>query len=105
MHASKYFTPFGTETQKGVKICLINIYMNLVISIYSAFLFFILTPNILFHLPSNGNKYIVAATHAILFGILVFFSYNILPAIYVNEGFKEGAAGFLLGKAAKKAKK
>jgi hypothetical protein len=67
--------------------------MNLIISIYSAILFFVLSPGVLLRLPSNGNKYVVAAFHAILFGIILLFSSNISNILHLfngNEGFKEG---------------
>jgi hypothetical protein len=38
--------------------------------VYSALLFFVLTPGILVTLPSGGSKVVVAATHALVFAIV-----------------------------------
>ena len=54
--------------------------MNWVVSVYTAILFFLLTPSILLRLPPTGNKYVVAATHAIVFAIVVHFTHK-----YVSE--------------------
>jgi len=48
--------------------------MNIIVALYSAILFFILTPSILLRLPPNGNKFIVAAVHALVFGIILYFT-------------------------------
>lgn len=52
--------------------------MNLVVSIYAAILFFILTPAILIRLPPGGNKFTVAAVHAIVFAIIFHFTHKIV---------------------------
>ena len=36
-------------------------------------LFFLLTPGILLSLPPGGSKYTVAATHALVFGLVTWF--------------------------------
>jgi hypothetical protein len=38
--------------------------------LYTALLFFILTPGIIITLPPKGKKPIVAAVHAVIFGII-----------------------------------
>jgi hypothetical protein len=48
--------------------------MNWVVTIYAAILFFILSPNILLRLPPTGNKYVVAATHATVFALVLYFT-------------------------------
>lgn len=48
--------------------------MNWVVTIYAAILFFILSPNILLRLPPAGNKYVVAATHATVFALVLYFT-------------------------------
>jgi hypothetical protein len=48
--------------------------MSLVVSIYAAVLFFLLTPAILLRLPPGGSKYTVAAVHAIVFALLFHFT-------------------------------
>lgn len=52
--------------------------MNIIVALYCALLFFILTPNVLLRLPPNGGKLTVAAVHALVFGILIFFTQNIV---------------------------
>jgi hypothetical protein len=52
--------------------------MNLVVSIYAAILFFILTPAILIRLPPGGSKFTVAAVHAIVFAIIFHFTHKIV---------------------------
>jgi hypothetical protein len=44
--------------------------MDVVIFLYSALLFFVLTPGIVISIPPNGNKRIVAAVHAVVFSII-----------------------------------
>jgi hypothetical protein len=48
--------------------------MSLVVSIYAAVLFFLLTPAILLRLPPGGSKYTVAAVHAIVFALIFHFT-------------------------------
>lgn len=48
--------------------------MNIASLIYSCILFIVLSPNILFKIPSKGSKNIVAITHAVLFGIVLYFT-------------------------------
>lgn len=44
--------------------------MDLVMFIFTAVLFFLLTPGILLSLPPGGSKMMVAATHAIVFATI-----------------------------------
>lgn len=62
--------------------------MNLAVAIYSAVLFFILSPGVLLRLPSNGSKFMVAAVHALVFGIL----------LYITSGFVNNLVQSLLGR-------
>jgi hypothetical protein len=48
--------------------------MSLIVSIYAAILFFLLTPAVLLRLPPNGSKLTVAAVHAIVFAIIFHFT-------------------------------
>jgi hypothetical protein len=52
--------------------------MNIIVALYCALLFFILTPNVLLRLPPNGGKLTVAAVHALVFGVIIFFTQNIV---------------------------
>jgi len=48
--------------------------MNLAVALYAAILFFILSPNVLLRLPPNGSKFTVAFVHALVFGVLLYFT-------------------------------
>jgi len=50
--------------------------MGIVVSIYAAILFFLLTPAILVRLPPSGSKWTVAAVHAIVFAVLFHFTHK-----------------------------
>lgn len=52
--------------------------MNLIMFLFSAVLFFLLTPGILLSLPPGGSKMVVAMTHAIVFGAVMTFSHKML---------------------------
>lgn len=52
--------------------------MNWAVTIYSAILFFILTPNILVRLPPKSSKFVVAATHAVIFALIFHFTCKIV---------------------------
>jgi len=52
--------------------------MNYVVSIYTALLFFLLTPAILLRLPPNGSKYTVALVHAIVFALIFHFTHKLV---------------------------
>jgi hypothetical protein len=69
--------------------------MNWIVSIYTALLFFILTPGILLRLPPKGKLITVAIVHAIVFALVFHFtnhfvwklssSYNIEGARNLNH--------------------
>lgn len=71
--------------------------MNILTSLFVTILFFILTPGLIVCLPSKGNKYVAAATHAILFSVILFFTINMVEKISLpkirNPFVKEGLAG------------
>lgn len=48
--------------------------MNVVCVLYLALLFFVLVPNVVLRLPPNGGKFTVAAVHALVFAVVVFFT-------------------------------
>jgi len=72
--------------------------MNLVVAIYSAILFFVLSPGVLLRLPSNGSKMTVAAVHAVVFAAVLYFTAGFvwrmsmsmgMPMRARREGFEE----------------
>jgi hypothetical protein len=66
--------------------------MNWAVTIYSAILFFILTPNILVRLPPKSSKFVVAATHAVIFALVFHFTCKIVWKATSNmfEGLEMG---------------
>ena len=67
--------------------------MNWIVAIYSAILFFILTPNILVRLPPKSGKYVVAATHALIFALVFHFTCKMIWMTSMSmglHGFREG---------------
>ena len=48
--------------------------MSFVVALYAAILFFILSPNVLLRLPKKGSVRVVAAVHAVVFGLVLFFT-------------------------------
>jgi hypothetical protein len=64
--------------------------MSLIVSIYAAVLFFLLTPAILLRLPPGGSKYTVAAVHAIVFALLFHFTHKLVWRLGARfEGFDD----------------
>jgi len=49
---------------------------------YSAVLFFLLTPGILITIPPRGKPFMVAAVHAVVFGIVMSFAHPYLMKMY-----------------------
>ena len=67
--------------------------MSVFVSLYAAILFFLLTPAILLRLPSNGSKWTVAFVHALVFGIIFYFTHKAVWRLTARfEGFEEVAA-------------
>jgi len=67
--------------------------MNIFVTIYSAILFFLLTPGILVTLPpasfKYSSKYVVAATHGLVFAIVYMFTYKFVKKITKRlEGYE-----------------
>ena len=71
--------------------------MNLTVAIYSAILFFILSPGVLLRLPSNGSKLTVAGVHALVFAAALYltsgyvwrWSVSFRVPVHRKEGFEE----------------
>jgi hypothetical protein len=64
--------------------------MSLIVSLYAALLFFILTPGILLSLPKNGSKFVVAGVHAVVFAIVFHFTNKLVWRLGASlEGFSE----------------
>ena len=66
--------------------------MSLLVSLYAALLFFLLTPAILVSLPPKGGKFTVAAVHALVFALIFHFTHKIVWRFGVSlEGMAAGA--------------
>lgn len=48
--------------------------MNFAVALYAAILFFVLSPNVLLRLPPKGSTKVVAAVHAVVFGLVLLFT-------------------------------
>lgn len=48
--------------------------MDIIMFLYTAVLFFVLTPGILLSLPPNASKTVVALTHAVVFSFVWSFT-------------------------------
>ena len=48
--------------------------MNLTVAVYSAILFFVLSPGVLLRLPSGGSKLTVAGVHALVFAFILYLT-------------------------------
>lgn len=72
--------------------------MNWAVTIYSAILFFVLTPGILVRLPPKASNMVVTATHAVIFALVFHFTHKMVwmatinigaPAVVKKEGFEK----------------
>ena len=63
--------------------------MYVVMSIYLAALFFLLTPGIVLSLPNGGSKYTVAAVHAVVFALVFHLTHKLAWNLSIRvEGFQ-----------------
>jgi hypothetical protein len=67
--------------------------MSLIVSLYSAILFFVLVPGILLSLPPKGNKFVVAGVHALVFALIFHFTHKLVWRLGASlEGFETPTA-------------
>jgi len=79
--------------------------MNWTVTVYTAILFFLLSPGVLLSLPSKGGKYTVAIVHAIVFAIVWHFTHKFVWKLSVSEGLThKGKATVTKGQVAPKGK-
>jgi hypothetical protein len=63
---------------------------NLFMFLYTAVLFYVLTPGILLSLPPKSSKMVVAATHALVFALVYKFTHRMAWKLSMSfEGFQE----------------
>jgi hypothetical protein len=60
---------------------------HIIMSLYVAILFIILTPGILLRLPKNGSKWTVTLVHAVVFALVFYFTHKLVyNYFYGREG-------------------
>jgi hypothetical protein len=59
--------------------------------LYGTFLFFLLTPGVLFTYAKKRNIYGIALMHSILFALVLQLTYKYILRLTTKEGFTEGA--------------
>lgn len=57
--------------------------MYWICTLYAVLLFFLLTPGVLLRLPPNGNTLTVAATHAVVFGIVWYLTTKVMMMFFI----------------------
>jgi hypothetical protein len=66
---------------------------NLFMFLYTAVLFYVLTPGVLLSLPPKSSKMVVAATHAFVFALVYKFTHRMAWKLSMSfEGFQENKA-------------
>lgn len=73
--------------------------MQILMTLFVAALFVVLTPGILLRLPPGGSKLQVAVVHGLAFALVYHLTHKAVYHFLYDEGFKGGA------KAAKKGRK
>jgi hypothetical protein len=68
--------------------------MNIFVTLYTALLFVLLTPNVLVRLPPTGSKLMVAAVHGLIFALVFHFTHKMVWRMTsrIHTGF-EGMTG------------
>jgi len=64
--------------------------MNVILLAYMVVLFVVLTPGVLVNLPPGGSKYVVLATHAVIFAAVWHLTHKAVGRL--AEGFKDKKA-------------
>jgi len=57
-------------------------------TLFTAALFFALTPHILVSIPAHGSKYVVALTHALVFALIYTLTHKAFYMMVYGEGFE-----------------
>jgi hypothetical protein len=70
--------------------------MQMLMTLFTAALFFVLTPGILVRLPEGGSKYMVALVHAVLFALLYHFTHKLVYTMLYGEGFEAPYSPFYM---------
>ena len=63
--------------------------MNVLMTIYVALLFVVLTPGVLLTIPKGGSKLVVAAVHGLVFALVYHFTHKMVwRAVNTMSGFQ-----------------
>ena len=63
--------------------------MNVVVTLYVALLFAVLTPGVLLTLPKGGSKLVVAAVHGLVFAVVYHFTHKAVWKLSLSlDGFQ-----------------
>lgn len=62
--------------------------MHILMTLFTAALFFALTPGILLSLPTGGSKIVVAMTHALVFALIYHLTHKAFYVMVYGEGFE-----------------
>ena len=66
--------------------------MNVVVTLYVAVLFMLLTPGVLLTLPKGGKKLVVAAVHGLVFALVYHFTHKLVWKFSLSlDGFQNAA--------------
>jgi hypothetical protein len=67
--------------------------MSVLVVLFSAVLFFVLTPGVFVRFPKNSDKFTVAGVHAVIFALIFGLTHKFVWRLGANlrlEGFTEG---------------
>lgn len=63
---------------------------SIVVSVFAAILFFILSPGMFLRLPKNGSKTTVTGVHALVFAVIFYFAHGMVYRYFNPSGRREG---------------
>ncbi len=66
---------------------------SIVVSVFAAILFFILSPGIFLRIPQNGSKTTVTGVHALVFAVIFYFAHGMVYRYFNPYGRREGLVG------------
>jgi hypothetical protein len=61
-------------------------YDHILMAVYAAILFFVLSPNVLLRLPPKGSTIVVAAVHALVFAVIFHFTKKPIHQFLYGQG-------------------
>ena len=66
---------------------------HILMAVYAAILFFVLSPNVLLRLPPKGSILVVAAVHAVVFAVLFHFTHKPVYHFLYGSGHHQHKGG------------